>query len=201
MLVNQNIWNYCWLTFLSYIETVGYLYLVRGFNPSVISLYLFFCIHYCSVHLELFFILVQFIWAWITCIAWHNKIFPSITDAVIIARACQKPGMNRDVNLFHELDKTSTPRHLFTRKTVPTHAVVITSEQHAYSHITYNIITLCFVIQNNPVKMFMLKMFFCLRSQNNLIPNFPTWYVYCPLIHFPLKRLSYVRRMKISWCN
>jgi len=93
--------------------------------------------------------------------------------------------MNRDVNLFHELDKTSTPRHLFTRKTVPTHAVVITSEQHAYSHIMYNIITLCYIIQNNPVKMFMLKMFSCLRSQNNLKPKFPYMICILPFNTFP----------------
>jgi len=164
MLVNQNIWNYCWLTFLSCIETVGYLYLVHGFSLSVSSLYLVFCIHYCSVQLELSFIVAQFIWACITCIAGHNKIFPGRTVAVIIARTCQKPGMNRDVNLFHELDKTSTPRHLFTRKTVPTHALIITSEQHVYSHITYEI---------------------TLRSQNNLIPKFSYMICMLPFNTFP----------------
>jgi hypothetical protein len=157
---------------------------VHGFSPSVSSLYLVFCIHYCSVQLELFLIVAQFVSACITCIAGH-KIFPSRTVAFIIARACQKPGMNRDVNLFHELDKTSTPRHLFTRKTVPTHALIITSEQHVYSHITYELITLCYVIQNNPVKMFMLKMFSCLRSQNNLIPKFSYMICMLPFNTFP----------------
>lgn len=49
----------------------------------------------------------------------------------------------------------------------------------------------------NPFKMSSVQTFSNIRSQNNLVPNFPTWMIYT----FPLKRISHPRSTKLPKHN